>query len=203
MIKLNNRKIRISFFSLMTVFFLVVIVSLILISLLPNMKDKNTGSSFNLDLNNEKFKGVYPDIIMINGKIGSVTNDNQKIIIYYKRILQYSSLNYLKIENPIIYIYNSSEKIYYITSKIAYTENLDNIKKISFQENTTINDLKQNIIIEGDLFKCDIENRVITSDIQSTVKKDGFVINSIGIYIDDNYAIFKNNVDIINNSGFY
>lgn len=203
MIKLNNRKIRISFFSLMTVVFLVVIVSLILISLLPNMKDKNTGSSFNLDLNNEKFKGVYPDIVMINGKIGSVTNDNQKIIIYYKRILQYSSLNYLKIENPIIYIYNGSEKIYYIKSNIAYTENLDNIKKISFQENTTINDLKQNIIIEGDLFKCDIENRVITSDIQSTVKKDGFVINSVGIYIDDNYAIFKNNVDIINDSGFY
>lgn len=198
------KKIKFSFFSIMVLLLFVFIIGLIISTISPNKTSKNKSiylSSFNLE--KEKYKGSYPDTIMIKGKINSNSNTNERIEIYYDRILQYSSLNYMKIEYPKITIFQDEEKIYYITSDIAFTENLDDIKIVNLIGKASIKDLKQNIEIKGDLLICNIERKEISSEESSLVIKDGFNIVSTGIYINSEKANFKKDVYITNDTGLY
>ncbi len=198
-----RKKIKLSFFSFMIIVFFIIILGLIFSTLISNKNGNKSNTTFPFNLENEKYKGTYPDIIMVNGKINSNSNKNERIEIFYDRILQYSSLNYMKIENPRITVFQDKEKIYYITSDIAFSENIENIKIVNLNGNASIKDLKQNIDIKGDLLVCNIDRKEISSDKSSLVIKDGFDIVSTGIFINSNYAIFKKDVNIRNKTGFY
>jgi len=198
-----RKKIKLSFFSFMIIVLIIFILGLIISTLISNKNGNKSNPTFPFNLEDEKYKGSYPDIIMVNGRINSNSSKNERIEIFYDRIVQYSTLNYMKIINPKITVFQDKEKIYYITSDIAFSENIDNIKIVNLSGNASINDLKQNIDIKGDLLVCNIERKEISSDKSALVIKDGFNIVSNGIFINNTYAVFKKDVKITNKTGLY
>ncbi|HPC38595.1 MAG TPA: LPS export ABC transporter periplasmic protein LptC [Exilispira sp.] len=198
------KKIKLSFFSIMMILFFIFLLGIVFSTLVSNKNNSGINSSFPFNLEEEKYKSAYPDIIMLNGKINSNSSDkNQRIEIFYDRIIQYSTLNYMKIENPKITIFENKEKLYYITSEIAYTDKIDDIKIVNLSGNASIKNLKQNIDIKGDLLVCNIEKKEISSEKTAFVNKDGFDITSFGIFINETNAIFKKDVIIKNKTGLY
>lgn len=171
--------------------------------LFQDKKERQKQNIFPFDIESIKFKGVYPDVIMLDGKININSAKNQKIEILYDKIYQYTSLNYVEIINPIITISQDNSDIYHITSKIAFADNLDNIKKFNLKGNALIKSLVQKIEISSELLICDLEKETISNDISSKILKDGFIIYSEGVFINNEYAIFKKNVRIENKTGLF
>ncbi|MFN3411874.1 MAG: LPS export ABC transporter periplasmic protein LptC, partial [Exilispira sp.] len=195
---------KFSFFSFMAIIFVLISISLIIFTIKTEKRVKITGNNFLFDIQNSKYKEVFPDLVMLKGKIVSNINQDQKIEIYYDEIYQYFQLNYLEIRNPQINIFDQeNKKIYYITSKIAYANNLEDINTITLKGEASISILLENIQIKGSLLVCDLINNQIKSDQDSLVIKDGFLISSKNLFINESLANFTNNVKIINQTGLY
>lgn len=180
------------------------IVLIVIISLNQEKKEKQKKLNLDFDIESSKYKGIYPDVVMIKGRIVTNSNQNQRVEIYYDLIFQYTSLNYIELKNPKIYIYdNNNNKTYYINSDIAYSESLDNIRIVTLKGNANIKNLLQNINIQSEMLTCDVESKQINTNLHSLVVKDGFNITSTGLYINEEMAIFNSDVKIKNKTGLY
>lgn len=198
-----KKKFNISIFTILIISLIIFLVLIAVFLLFQDKKERQKQNIFPFDIESIKFKGVYPDVIMLDGKININSAKNQKIEILYDKIYQYTSLNYVEIINPIITISQDNSDIYHITSKIAFADNLDNIKKFNLKGNALIKSLVQKIEISSELLICDLEKETISNDISSKILKDGFIIYSEGVFINNEYAIFKKNVRIENKTGLF
>lgn len=198
-----KKKFNISIFTILIISLIIFLVLIAVFLLFQDKKERQKQNIFPFDIESIKFKGVYPDVIMLDGKININSAKNQKIEILYDKIYQYTSLNYVEIINPIITISQDNSDIYHITSKIAFADNLDNIKKFNLKGNALIKSLVQKIEISSELLICDLEKETISTDISSKILKDGFIIYSEGVFINNEYAIFKKNVRIENKTGLF
>ncbi len=198
----NKFKLKIKFKYLLSLIIILFLLFIIFIYFSYNSKDR---SSFN-ELNNIedlKYNVYYPDVILIKGKIISNSKENEKIEIYYDKIYQYKDANYIKIINPRINIFRNNKKTYFIRSKEAYSNNIENVNIVNLKGDSLITDYNSNINISSDYLECNLEKNQIITDQMAIVKKDGFIIYSKGIFINDTYANFKSDVKIENKTGLF